>query len=68
MIVLIRNEMKSLQCFPNLKVTRHLCFKNSKNLRPQYILAFNSANKAALLAELQAWTSRSCNFFAIFEA
>ena len=27
-------------CF---KVTRHLCFKNSKNLRPQDILAFNSA-------------------------
>ncbi len=26
------------------KVTRHLCFKNSKNLRPQDILAFNSAN------------------------
>ncbi len=29
----------------NLKVTRHLCFKNSKNLQPQDILAFNSANK-----------------------
>ena len=25
-----------------LKVTRHLCFKNSKNLRPQDILALNS--------------------------
>ncbi len=28
-----------------LKVTRHLCFKNSKNLRPLDILACNLANK-----------------------
>ncbi len=45
-----------------LKVTRHLCFKNSKNLRPQDILAFNSANKP-----LQAWTSRSCKFLLFFK-
>ncbi len=29
----------------SIKVTRHLCFKSSKILRPQDILAFNSANK-----------------------
>ena len=50
----------------HFKVTRHLCFKNNKNLQPQDILAFNSANKPSfqhcLLAELQAWTSRSCKF------
>ncbi len=28
-----------------IKVTRHSCFKNSKNLRPLDILACNSANK-----------------------
>ena len=28
-----------------LKVTRHLCFKNSTNLRPQDIMAFILANK-----------------------
>ena len=31
--------------FSFLRVTRHLCFKNSKNLRPQDILAFNLADK-----------------------
>ena len=56
-------------CYSNIKVTRHLCLKNIKNLRPQDILAFNLANKPSfqnlaksLLPEIQAWTSRSCNF------
>ncbi len=30
---------------PTFKVTRHLCFKNRKNMRPQDILPFHSANK-----------------------
>ena len=32
-------------CVLYIKVTRHSCFKNSKNLRPLDILAYNSANK-----------------------
>ncbi len=45
-----------------LKVTRHLCCKDSKNPCPLDILAWNPANKPSLsdglLAELQARMSR----------
>ncbi len=48
--------------FPQVKVTRHLCFKNSKNLQALDILAYNSANKQSfqnltksLFAPLLRW-------------
>ena len=45
-----------------VKVTRYLCFRNSKNLHPLDILGFNSANKDGLLPESQTRMSRGCRF------
>ncbi len=41
----VSTDTHMLKCKASFKVTRHLCFKNSKNLRPQDILALYSANK-----------------------
>ena len=38
------SQTKTCETF---KVTRHLCFENSKYLQPQDILAFISANKTS---------------------
>ena len=50
----------------SFRVTRHLCFKNSNNLRPLDILACNSGDKCfrkdGLLAELQVGMSRGHRF------
>ncbi len=51
------------QSSPVVKVTRHLCFKNTKNLRPQDILAFISANKPSFTS----LNVKKLQIFAIFE-
>ncbi len=40
-----------------VKVTRHLPFKNYKNLPPQDILAFNSANKPSFQNLMKSFLS-----------
>ncbi len=49
----------------NFKVTRHLCFKNSKYLRPQDIPAFNLANKSSF-SRITSLNIQKLQFFAIF--
>ena len=39
------NSLNVFTFLISIKVTRHLYIKNNKNLQPQHILAFNSANK-----------------------
>ncbi len=41
----ILSEFDAFNKIKRFKVTRHLCFKNSKNLHPLDIVGFNSANK-----------------------